>query len=345
MDTEDNLDSPSSLCPTFSTVCVRRACPSPGRHRHNNMRVVVIIIASALCALAAAESQISEIATLKNELADMKRTMARMEANLARLEDHGAPSSPAPTAIRVLDAGSPVDSACPCSTTANPCPPKNESYSPGAGACCHGLGPDAPCETDRWDRTNCNAAGFTWCPVPEPPPGPAPAPMWGSSVTAGDSTQGTTTFAVAQYFTDRWDDKVYYLHLRMPSNFDRDVYENHMFHVTVTGYAYMAAAPIDLVFVGYDRHVNRHPSARPEILSASVLDRADGKSCTSNSTSYWGSDQSLYLRFQPWATSGGQMGGGNTYYTSFRVDSMLVGNGLVIKQGDISVILSEKATI
>jgi hypothetical protein len=54
--------------------------------------------------------------------------------------------------------------------------------------------------------------------------------------------------------------------------------------------------------------------------------------------SYWGSDKHLYLRFKDIAAGNS----GNTYYSSFRVDSMHVGNGIVMKQGDISVFESEQ---
>ena len=126
----------------------------------------------------------------------------------------------------------------------------------------------------------------------------------------------------------------------MPKNFDRNVFESHMFHITVTGYAYQAGAPIDLVFVGYS-HRYADGSA-PVLYHKSVVDRAGGMSCTSNSTSYWGSDEHMYLRFQVFVAGGGKLGAANTYYSSFRVDSMNVGNGIMMKQGDISVIVSEQ---
>ena len=119
----------------------------------------------------------------------------------------------------------------------------------------------------------------------------------------------------------------------MPKNFDRNVFESHMFHITVTGYAYQAGAPIDLVFVGYS-YKNADGSA-PELLRNSVVDRAGGVSCTSNSTSYWGSDNNLYLRFH-------LLGAASTYFSSFRIESMNVGNGIIMKQGDIGVIMSNQ---
>jgi hypothetical protein len=150
-------------------------------------------------------------------------------------------------------------------------------------------------------------------------------------VTIGDGRPGTTTFAVAQYFTeDSRTSTNAYFHLRMPENFDSNVDEDHMFHVSVTGYNYQAGAPIDLVFVGYS-----YRESAPKLYHTSVVDRAGGKSCTNNSMSYWGSDKHLYLRFKD---IGG--GNGNTYFSSFRVDSMHVGNGIVMKQGDISVVES-----
>jgi hypothetical protein len=180
--------------------------------------------------------------------------------------------------------------------------------------------------------------GNTWCPVLGPAPGPAPAPVWSSSVTIGDGRQGTTTFAVAQWYQGSAYQTIdAYFHLRMPENFDRNVDESHMFHVTVTGYNFQAGTPIDLVFVGY----SYRESASQPLYHKSVVDRAGGKSCTNNSMSYWGSDKHLYLRFKVFAV-GGKIGVANTYYSSFRVDSMYVGNGIIMKQGDISVIVSEQ---
>jgi hypothetical protein len=92
------------------------------------------------------------------------------------------------------------------------------------------------------------------------------------------------------------------------------------------------------VFVGYSYRAGE----TPELERQSVVDRAGGMSCTGNSTSYWGSDEHLYLRFQLFVAGGGKIGAGNMYYSSFRVDSMYVGNGIIMKQGDISVIVSEQ---
>ena len=56
-----------------------------------------------------------------------------------------------------------------------------------------------------------------------------------------------------------------------------------------------------------------------------------------NPTIYQGSDDNVYLRF------GGP--GVSTYYTSFRVDSMYVGNGRVIAPGEVTVTRSSSATL
>ena len=42
-----------------------------------------------------------------------------------------------------------------------------------------------------------------------------------------------------------------------------------------------------------------------------------------------------YLRFH-------LLGAESTYFSSFRVDSMNVGNGIIMKQGDIGVIVSDQ---
>ena len=297
------------------------------------MKHAIFLLVVSLYAAAAAD-----IAALKKELANVKSTVARMEATIALLEGNNAIAAVKNDIPRAVGAILSPEAACPCSTAAHPCPPRNETYTPGRGACCHGAGPDAPCETSIWTAQTCSAMqGNTWCPVPNPNPGPAPPSTWNTSVTIGDGTQGTTTFAVAQYFTEVGQINGYF-HLRMPGEFKKNVVESHMFHITVTGYAYQAGAPIDLVFVGYK---NLNTPNNPYLERLNVLDRAKGMSCTNNSTSYWGSDNNLYLRFQVF-TMGGKPGPGNIYYASFRVDSMNVGNGIQMKRGDISVIMSEK---
>jgi len=54
-------------------------------------------------------------------------------------------------------------------------------------------------------------------------------------------------------------------------------------------------------------------------------------------TQYVGSDNHIYLRFK--GTTG------TNYYQSFRIDSMQVGNGSILKEGDIEIISSASANL
>ncbi|HBS12049.1 MAG TPA: hypothetical protein DEO36_05825, partial [Flavobacteriaceae bacterium] len=54
-------------------------------------------------------------------------------------------------------------------------------------------------------------------------------------------------------------------------------------------------------------------------------------------TQYVGSDNHIYLRFR--GTTG------SNYYQSFRIDSMNVGNGSTLTEGDIQIISSASANL
>ena len=114
---------------------------------------------------AASEEQAKSNAALAKSNAALTTKVAQLNAQFNVESTHDAPVARATQSIRISDSDSP-DWACPCSTSARPCPPKNESFNPNAGACCHGPGPAAPCETAVWTREMCSSVkGNTWCPA------------------------------------------------------------------------------------------------------------------------------------------------------------------------------------
>lgn len=134
---------------------------------------------------------------------------------------------------------------------------------------------------------------------------------------------GAITFNVCSFFTGSGTSD--YFHLQMPPNFNAGSTHSHMFHIHVTGYAFYASGNqrvIDITFVGYKTPPSNGGYLREtrtaQISAGGVTDMAI----------YHGRQNRLFLRFRV----------SNTYYTSFRVDSMYVGNGYILKHGDIEVI-------
>ncbi len=135
----------------------------------------------------------------------------------------------------------------------------------------------------------------------------------------GDGGRGTVTRNVAQWHSNTQSGN--YIFLRMPAAYDKQNGQNRMFHVRVRGYSFSTTEIVDLTFVGYNTSVaNGGP-----LSHTAILDHAG--TCDSLLMYHSGQDDHLYLRFRT----------GNTYYLSFSVDSMYVGNGIVMQPGDITV--------
>ena len=101
----------------------------------------------------------------------------------------------------------------------------------------------------------------------------------------------------------------------------------HRFHIHVTGYAYHKSHIIDVIFAGYNYRIA--PSLRRVVIEQSHGSHA------LETLAYHGSDDHLYLRFRM----------ESTYYTTFRADSMYVGNGYILKRGDIQVHKTDTAEL
>lgn len=137
----------------------------------------------------------------------------------------------------------------------------------------------------------------------------------------GNGNPGTVTYDVVNYFSSE-NDVTDYIHIKLPFRIDL---QDRMYHIKVQGYAYASAEIIDLTYVGY--------------CYASGSDLRNTKSMDSTGTflptQYVGSDNHIYLRFKS----------PSNYFLTFSVDSMRVGNGVVLTADDITIIKSATVNI
>jgi hypothetical protein len=139
------------------------------------------------------------------------------------------------------------------------------------------------------------------------------APLHVEGMLVEGATQGTISHSVASYFTNQ--STTDYIHIRTPFN---PTMASDMFHFKVTGYAYGASPKvIDITYVGY-AYMSSGTLKNTEIFNPNAGHAP---------MMYQGSDDNVYLRFKP----------SNTYYMSFRVDSMYVGNGRIVEPGEVTI--------
>ncbi|WP_046005602.1 hypothetical protein [Pseudoalteromonas rubra] len=129
----------------------------------------------------------------------------------------------------------------------------------------------------------------------------------------GDGGLGTLSMGIAHFFTSgSGPTKV---HLRLPLNVKT---HDEMFHLKVRGYAYHEGKVVDATFVGYSY-------AR---IGELIKKQAIGSHLP---TLYVGSDDHVYCR----------LSFTHKHFLTFSVDAMRVGNGRLLKAGDIEVIESD----
>ncbi|QEE50663.1 hypothetical protein FUA48_14070 [Flavobacterium alkalisoli] len=112
-------------------------------------------------------------------------------------------------------------------------------------------------------------------------------------------------------------------HLKLPHRVDQ---HNAMFHFKAEGYAYNAADIIDIVWVGYCYKNQGTLTYKKTDVSRSTVITAG---------QYIGSDNHIYLWFKA----------ANTYYVTFKVDSIKVGNGFQVNPGDIEVFVTNQTQL
>ena len=139
----------------------------------------------------------------------------------------------------------------------------------------------------------------------------------------GSGGRGTRSLNIAEYFSSLNDTNAY-IHLKTPFN---PAIEADTFHIKVSGYSLhnFSNHLIDLTFTGYSY------TACNCVAYTTTLDPTNQYS----PAIYKGSDNFIYLRFKP----------ANTYYLTFVVDSIFVGNGRILKPGDIQVVPSSSVTL
>lgn len=138
-----------------------------------------------------------------------------------------------------------------------------------------------------------------------------------------DSTDiGSTREGIVKFFTSA-SSTTNIFHIKLPYKVNTHI---AMFYIKATGYAYEAADIIDITWVGYCyRPSNSLIKNKTSILNSTAITAGQ----------YVGSDSHVYLWFKV----------PNTHYNTFKLDSMRVGNGTLLQEGDISVIVSPQTQL
>ncbi len=138
-----------------------------------------------------------------------------------------------------------------------------------------------------------------------------------SSTDVGSTREGIVKFFTAVSSTTD------IFHLKLPYRVNT---HTAMFHIKATGYAYEAADVIDVTWVGYCYSpANALIKNKTSILNSTAITAGQ----------YIGSDSHIYLWFKV----------PNTHYNTFKLDSMRVGNGTLLQEGDVNVIVSSQAQL
>ncbi|MGH1384931.1 hypothetical protein [Kordia sp.] len=138
-----------------------------------------------------------------------------------------------------------------------------------------------------------------------------------SSTDRGSTREGILKF----YYTPNSTTDIF--HIKLPYRTDTD---NKMFYLKASGYAYQSSEIIDIVWVGY---CYQSGSTGNKLLRTQT-DVSRSSSITAGQ--YEGSDKHIYLWLKV----------GNTNHTTFKVDSMRVGNGTLLEDGALQVIVSDQ---
>lgn len=140
--------------------------------------------------------------------------------------------------------------------------------------------------------------------------------------TGGGTAVGSTEFGVVKFFTGT-SNSTNIFHLKLPHSIDL---HNAMFHFEAKGYVYNASDIIDVVWVGYCyKNASMLKNPKTEVIRSTAITAGQ----------YVGSDNHIYLWLKV----------PNTYYCSFKVDSIKVGNGFQVYDGDIEVIVSSQTQL
>lgn len=140
--------------------------------------------------------------------------------------------------------------------------------------------------------------------------------------TGGTTDRGSSREGFVKYFTTE-NGGTDYFHIKLPYKVNTD---SKMYHIKASGYAYNSAAIIDVIWVGYCYYPQNNIIRTDTNVS---------RSTTITAGQYVGTNNHVYLWFKV----------PNTYYTTFRLDCMYVGNGELLEEGDVEIIKSPNATL
>lgn len=137
-----------------------------------------------------------------------------------------------------------------------------------------------------------------------------------------ENVRGDFNEGILKYFTSASSTSNIF-HIKLPYRVDTD---SRMYHLKATGYAYNSADIIDIVWVGYCYSPsNNITKTATEVIRSTAITAGQ----------YVGSDNHVYLWFKV----------PNTYYTTFKIDAIRVGNGTLLQSGDLEVTASPLATL
>lgn len=132
--------------------------------------------------------------------------------------------------------------------------------------------------------------------------------------------RGSMRLGIAKHFTNAANTTDIF-HIKLPYKSD---FDDKMFYLKATGYAYGTPDIIDVTWVGYcysQGGINNNLIQTKTIVLGST---------TITAGQYIGSDKHIYLWFKL----------SNVYYSTFKIDSMYVGNGTVLQNNSVQIIQS-----
>ncbi|WP_298510392.1 hypothetical protein [uncultured Kordia sp.] len=135
-----------------------------------------------------------------------------------------------------------------------------------------------------------------------------------------DTGRGSSNEGILKYYHGgAYNESDKYFHIKLPYKSDVD---NKMYYIQALGYSYKTAEVIDVTWVGYC-----YASGSTNLINTNA--HVD-KGATITAGQYIGSDNHIYLWFKP----------EYTYVVTFKIDTIRVGNGTLLQEGDLEVIVS-----
>lgn len=134
------------------------------------------------------------------------------------------------------------------------------------------------------------------------------------------TVQGTLNEGILKhYHNGGYNESDKYFHIKLPYKANVD---NKMFYIQAHGYSYRTAEIIDVTWVGYC-----YAGGSTNLVNENTY---VNKGANITAGQYIGSDDYIYLWFKP----------AYTYLVTFKIDTIRVGNGTLLQEGDVEVIVS-----